>query len=84
LVDGLVRDLFREDAVAHYRDLLDYAEPELKTLEDPLAWVDALTTEALSAPKVLELVETAAPAERPKAALRSQNRRNQPKKRTLT
>ena len=81
LVDGLVRDLFREDAVAHYRDLLDYAEPELKTLEDPLAWIDALTTEALSARKLLELIDTAAPAERAKAELRSQSRGDQSKNR---
>jgi cation diffusion facilitator CzcD-associated flavoprotein CzcO len=35
LINGLVRDLFREDAAEHYRDLLAYAVPELETLEMP-------------------------------------------------
>jgi len=52
LVNGLVRDLFREDAPAYYRDLLAYAEPELETLENPSAWIDRLAVEALSAPKL--------------------------------
>jgi FAD-dependent urate hydroxylase len=42
LVNGLVRDLFREDAAAHYRDLLAYAVPELQTLESPSAWIERL------------------------------------------
>ena len=37
LVNGLVRDLFREDAATYYRDLLAYAVPELESLESALA-----------------------------------------------
>ncbi|MBV9968398.1 MAG: hypothetical protein JO228_00315, partial [Xanthobacteraceae bacterium] len=47
LVGGLVRDLFREDAEAHYRELLAYSDPELESLESPLAWIDRLASEAL-------------------------------------
>jgi cation diffusion facilitator CzcD-associated flavoprotein CzcO len=53
LVNGLVRDLFREDAAAYYRDLLAYAEPELETLESASAWIDRLAVEALSARKLM-------------------------------
>jgi cation diffusion facilitator CzcD-associated flavoprotein CzcO len=47
LVNGLVRDLFREDADAYYRDLLAYAVPELETLESEFVWLDKLGDEAL-------------------------------------
>ena len=47
LVNGLVRDLFREDAAAHYRDLLAYAVPELEILESAFEWLDRLAAEAL-------------------------------------
>jgi cation diffusion facilitator CzcD-associated flavoprotein CzcO len=47
LVNGLVRDLFREDAATYYRDLLAYAVPELETLESAFAWIDRLGAEAL-------------------------------------
>jgi cation diffusion facilitator CzcD-associated flavoprotein CzcO len=47
LVGGLVRDLFREDAEAYYRQLLAYSDPELESLEAPLAWIDRLASEAL-------------------------------------
>jgi cation diffusion facilitator CzcD-associated flavoprotein CzcO len=49
LVRGLVRDLFREDAATHYRDLLAYAVPELQTLESVFAWIDRLGAEAINA-----------------------------------
>jgi FAD-dependent urate hydroxylase len=48
LVDGLVRDLFREDAEAYYRELLAYSEAELESLEAPLAWIDRLASESLT------------------------------------
>jgi FAD-dependent urate hydroxylase len=48
LVSGLVRDLFREDAEAYYRELIAYSDPELESLEAPLAWIDRLASEALS------------------------------------
>jgi cation diffusion facilitator CzcD-associated flavoprotein CzcO len=59
LVDGLVRDLFREDAATYYRDLLAYAVPELETLESAFTWIDRLATEALSARKLMDHLERA-------------------------
>ncbi|MGB9041741.1 MAG: NAD(P)/FAD-dependent oxidoreductase [Pseudolabrys sp.] len=49
LVRGVVRDLFREDAAAHYQGLLAYTAPEFVTLEQPFAWIDRLATEAINA-----------------------------------
>ena len=57
LVNGVVRDLFREDAAAHYRDLLAYAAPELETLEGAYAWIDRLAAEALGARKLIDHLE---------------------------
>ena len=45
LVNGLVRDLFREDAAEYYRDLLAYEVPELETLESAFTWIDRLGAE---------------------------------------
>jgi hypothetical protein len=42
LVNGLARDLFREDCSAYYQDLVTYAVPELETLESAYAWVSRL------------------------------------------
>jgi cation diffusion facilitator CzcD-associated flavoprotein CzcO len=47
LVNGLVRDLFREDATAYYQELLAFAVPELETLESPYEWISRLGAEAL-------------------------------------
>ena len=57
LVGGLVRDLFREDAAAYYRDLLTYAVPELETLENTFAWIDRLALEAISGRKLIEQLD---------------------------
>src|SRR6266851_1656182 len=59
LVNGLVRDLFREDAAAYYRDLLAFAVPELETLESAYAWIDRLGAEALSAYKPIDHLDQA-------------------------
>jgi cation diffusion facilitator CzcD-associated flavoprotein CzcO len=48
LVGGLVRDLFREDADTYYSKLLEYAEPELETLDSPADWIKRLATDALN------------------------------------
>ena len=48
LVNGVVRDLFREDAAAYYQNFLKYAEPELESLETEFAWIERLANEALS------------------------------------
>src|SRR5262249_57074949 len=49
LVNGLARDLFREDAAAYYQDLLAYAAPELETLETAVAWVERFASDAVDA-----------------------------------
>jgi cation diffusion facilitator CzcD-associated flavoprotein CzcO len=59
LVNGLVQDLFREDAAAYYKDLLAYAEPELETLENASAWIDRIATEAISAVKLIDHLDQA-------------------------
>lgn len=59
LVNGLARDLFREDAVAYYRDLLGYAAPELETLETAVAWLDRFASEAISARELIDQLDPA-------------------------
>ena len=41
LVNGLVRDLFREDAAEYYRDLLAYASPNWKVSKARLSGLTA-------------------------------------------
>jgi cation diffusion facilitator CzcD-associated flavoprotein CzcO len=48
LVNGLARDLFREDSSVYYRDLLRYSEPELETLESAATWIDRFVSEVTS------------------------------------
>jgi cation diffusion facilitator CzcD-associated flavoprotein CzcO len=48
LVNGLVRDLFLEDATQHYEDLVAYKMPELATLESMYDWISGLDGEALA------------------------------------
>jgi len=57
LVQGLVRDIFREDAVEHYRDLLDFAVPELQTLERAHDWIDRVAAEAIDACKPIDFFD---------------------------
>jgi FAD-dependent urate hydroxylase len=56
LVNGLVRDLFLEDAEEYYRELLAYSHQELETLEAPLAWIDSLASEALGGDLLADLL----------------------------
>src|SRR5262249_53245074 len=73
LVNGLVRDLFREDAPAYYRNLLTYAVPELETLESAVAWIDRLASEALSGRKLIDHLEEAVLAKGFRGPLASQD-----------
>jgi hypothetical protein len=59
LVNGLVRDLFQEDAAAYYRDLLAYEVPELETLESAFTWLDRLGAEELSDWKLADHLDQA-------------------------
>lgn len=59
LVNGLARDLFREDCSAYYQDLVTYAVPELETLESAYAWVSRLGSEALSSDKLINQLDPA-------------------------
>jgi FAD-dependent urate hydroxylase len=57
LVDGLARDLFREDSSAYYQDLLRYAEPELETLESAVTWIDRFVSEAISSKNFMDRLD---------------------------
>jgi cation diffusion facilitator CzcD-associated flavoprotein CzcO len=59
LVNGLSRDLFREDAAEHYRDLLAYAVPELETLQSAFEWIDQLAVDALNPHTPIDILEKA-------------------------
>jgi cation diffusion facilitator CzcD-associated flavoprotein CzcO len=59
LVDGLARDLFREDSSAYYQDLLRYAEPELETLESAVTWIDRFVSEAISPKNFMDRLDPA-------------------------
>ena len=59
LVNGLVRDLFREDAARYYQELLAYDVAELETLERPFAWIDRLSAEAISMHTLLDELDQA-------------------------
>lgn len=47
LVNGVMRDLFREDASTYYQELIAYAEPELHTVESEVGWIDGLAAAAI-------------------------------------
>jgi cation diffusion facilitator CzcD-associated flavoprotein CzcO len=73
LVNGLARDLFLEDAAAHYKDLLAYDLPELQTLDSASGWIDSLAADALAGWQ--RLVESAIKSSRrPKAKKRSKSK----------
>jgi cation diffusion facilitator CzcD-associated flavoprotein CzcO len=72
LVNGLARDLFREDSSAYYQDLLTYAVPELETLESAYAWVSRLGSEAISSDDLINQLDPAMLAAF-RSALQSQN-----------
>jgi cation diffusion facilitator CzcD-associated flavoprotein CzcO len=57
LVNGLARDLFREDSSAYYQDLLGYAEPELETLESAVTWIDRFVSEVISPKKLIDQLD---------------------------
>jgi cation diffusion facilitator CzcD-associated flavoprotein CzcO len=59
LVNGLARDLFREDSAAYYQDLLTYAAPELETVESAYAWISRIGSEALSFDKLINQFDPA-------------------------
>jgi FAD-dependent urate hydroxylase len=67
LVNGLARDLFREDSAEYYRELLAYAEPELETLENPFTWIDSLASDALSASRLTDYLDQAVLVRAPQA-----------------
>jgi cation diffusion facilitator CzcD-associated flavoprotein CzcO len=57
LVNGLARDLFREDSAVYYKDLLAYAVPELETLESAYAWLSRLGSEVISSDKLIDQLD---------------------------
>jgi cation diffusion facilitator CzcD-associated flavoprotein CzcO len=67
LIRGLVRDLFREDRAEHFRDLLNFAVPELETLDSEFEWIkDRHKLVLEEATKVVERGLTALATERSK------------------
>src|SRR5215475_435993 len=48
LVNGLARDLFREDSAAYYRDFLGYDVPELHSLESAVTWFDRFLSDSIN------------------------------------
>jgi FAD-dependent urate hydroxylase len=75
LVNGLVRDLFREDSSIYYQDLLRYAEPELETLDSAVTWFDRFVSEAINPQKLMDQLDPAvfAKALRDKPASRNKD-----------
>jgi FAD-dependent urate hydroxylase len=73
LVNGLARDLFREDAAAYYRDLLAYAAPELETLETAVSWVERFASDAVDARGLIDDLDPALLAKAFRGELTSQN-----------
>jgi hypothetical protein len=61
LVQGLARDLFREDSAKYYEQLLSYATPELKTLETEFNWLSRLGSEAITSENLLHLLSEEVP-----------------------
>jgi FAD-dependent urate hydroxylase len=57
LVNGLARDLFREDSSAYYQDLLRYVEPELETLDSAVTWIDRFVSDVVSPKKLIEQLD---------------------------
>jgi cation diffusion facilitator CzcD-associated flavoprotein CzcO len=54
LVNGLARDLFREDSAGYYQALLTYAVPELETLEGEFEWLSRLGSDALGSEELID------------------------------
>jgi FAD-dependent urate hydroxylase len=73
LVNGLARDLFREDAAAYYRDLLAYAAPELETLGTAVAWVERFASDAVDARGLIDDLDPALLAKAFRGERTSQN-----------
>jgi cation diffusion facilitator CzcD-associated flavoprotein CzcO len=81
MVSGMVRDLFREDAAAHYQDFLAYAEPELESLESEFTWIDRVGADALSDVQKLinELAGTPKRSRRARTVAPSRTKRSSPR-----
>jgi cation diffusion facilitator CzcD-associated flavoprotein CzcO len=59
LVNGLARDLFREDSATYYQDLLTYRVPELETLESAFVWLSRLGSESINSDKLIDQLDPA-------------------------
>jgi cation diffusion facilitator CzcD-associated flavoprotein CzcO len=66
LVNGVARDLFLENSAAYYQDLLDYAEPELETLESAATWLDRFVSDVLNPKKWIDQLDPARFAKAPR------------------
>lgn len=57
LVNGIARDLFREEAAAYYRSLLSYQTPELLSLENAFVWLSQLGSDAVNFDRFADQLE---------------------------
>ena len=58
LVNGLARDLFREDSAIYYQDLLKYEVSELQTLDSEFVWLSRLGYDAISPDKLVDELDS--------------------------
>ena len=75
LIRGLVRDLFQEDRARHFQNLLNFAVPELETLDSELEWIK--DRHKLAVEEATKIVERGLAA---RAAARKNSKKNSKKK----
>jgi cation diffusion facilitator CzcD-associated flavoprotein CzcO len=81
LIHGLVRDLFREDRVEHFRELLNFNVPELETLGSELEWFKDRRKQLLDeTTKVVERGLTALATGKKKTNSKKIEKRGKPRK----
>jgi cation diffusion facilitator CzcD-associated flavoprotein CzcO len=78
LVNGLARDLFLENSSAYYQDLLEYAVPELETLESAATWINRFVSDVISPEKFIDQLGPTVSAKALRGKLASRNPNDKP------
>ena len=78
LVNGLARDLFLENSSAYYQDLLEYAVPELETLESAVTWINRFVSDVISPKKFIDQLGPTVSAKALRGKLASRNPNDKP------
>ncbi len=73
LVNGLARDLFVEDSATYYQDLLQYAVPELESVESAVTWLDRFLSNTINPRKLIDQLDPAVLSTRGKRASRKRD-----------